>query len=789
MRRVLIACTGLVLAAQLVPGLTRAAYLVQEDRVEYPLAPSRIAVHRTTMVFRASWAGPRGRTSDPRGVGSSISMSGVGDGGVVSLARERWSLLPKGRGYRYRGSADGPGGIRSILVRMKHKGGTVTITRSGVQLPGSGMPDTMAVSLGIGTARWCAGFQRPFKASVRGMIARSNTAPPSCPCADGGKSTWPAIQTAIIERYGCTEAACHGGVPLAGGLDLRPDVAFRNLVNVPSQLNPSLLRVKRGDRSDSVLWLKLATKTQGSDYTDASVGTGMPSGTAPAVSKDELEAVRIWIQAGAPETGVVAGTEELLSTCLGPPDPIKITPPAPPATDDGIQLSAPPWTIVPRNAQGQNGEGEICQSTHYDVSDQIPPGALVPRDDPRCLYWTGRCTNDASKRCGADGDCTAPGTCKGDRDCFYFKRNELTQDPNSHHSIIHIYRGRYDVGSPEYEKGFGPFTCRAGDNAGHACDPTGPATQCPGSMCAGPARSSIACVLYGPQDYGYDITGTGSNNAPSIGGSQQPYSDQRYPTGVYGIYPVSGTVIWNSHAFNVTDRSTTNEQWFNVYFAKTPEEQIDRIRPIFDSRHIFVQNVPPFQKVEYCSTTTMDQGAVVAGLSSHTHKRGVLFRIWEPPNTPCVPCSGNAANCTVPNPDCAADSRPSLASTTTYNDPIQYGFNPPRVLNDPDPAARTFKFCSLYDNGLHDPSEVKRRSTSPNTPFGRLGPGGPCLDTTVACMNGPHKGVACGGHDTSCDSTPGAGDGVCDACPLLGGVTTEDEMFIMLGTWYWPGHP
>ena len=53
-----------------------------------------------------------------------------------------------------------------------------------------------------------------------------------------------------------------------------------------------------------------------------------------------------------------------------------------------------------------------------------------------------------------------------------------------------------------------------------------------------------------------------------------------------------------------------------------------------------------------------------------------------------------------------------------------------------------------------------------------------------ACMNGPNKGELCGGSDAFCDSSPGAGDGECDACPIIGGVTTEDEMFIMLGLRY-----
>jgi hypothetical protein len=42
-------------------------------------------------------------------------------------------------------------------------------------------------------------------------------------------------------------------------------------------------------------------------------------------------------------------------------------------------------------------------------------------------------------------------------------------------------------------------------------------------------------------------------------------------------------------------------------------------------------------------------------------------------------------------------------------------------------------------------------------------------------------GAPCGGSEdnTACDSSPGAGDGWCDACPITSGVTTEDEMFFI----------
>jgi hypothetical protein len=47
------------------------------------------------------------------------------------------------------------------------------------------------------------------------------------------------------------------------------------------------------------------------------------------------------------------------------------------------------------------------------------------------------------------------------------------------------------------------------------------------------------------------------------------------------------------------------------------------------------------------------------------------------------------------------------------------------------------------------------------------------------CFGGDNQGQACDGDDAVC----GEG-GMCDACPLLGGVTTDDEMFLPLGSYY-----
>ena len=72
---------------------------------------------------------------------------------------------------------------------------------------------------------------------------------------------------------------------------------------------------------------------------------------------------------------------------------------------------------------------------------------------------------------------------------------------------------------------------------------------------------------------------------------------------------------------------------------------------------------------------------------------------------------------------------------------------------------------------------MKRASQTPQNAFSRCRP--------IACTAGK-VGASCSGEndDRSCDSSSGAGDGQCDACTLTGGVSTEDEMFILLGSLY-----
>jgi hypothetical protein len=273
------------------------------------------------------------------------------------------------------------------------------------------------------------------------------------------------------------------------------------------------------------------------------------------------------------------------------------------------------------------------------------------------------------------------------------------------------------------------------------------------SACAGRVAPSVACIGYGPADFGFTVSVLGTPAAPMIAGAQAPHTRQPLPAGVYRVLPVRGALVWNSHAFNLTNVPTTNEQWLNLSFAGPGERTHPAIDLANDSR-IFVPEVPPFAQREFCGEHSFLSGTRLFELSSHTHKRGVLFRIWDP-------------------------SGALIYTSTDYSDPAVLRFDPPLALDHADWRRRTFRYCALYDNGATDPASVKRRSTSPPAFIG-----GPCGDDSVVCVAGPHKGMGCGGDGRRCDNAPGAGDGECDACPLRGGVTTEDEMFILLGAYY-----
>ncbi|MDH3625075.1 MAG: hypothetical protein OEQ49_14490 [Myxococcales bacterium] len=570
-------------------------------------------------------------------------------------------------------------------------------------------------------------------------------------------STFAQIQEQVFEARGCTESNCHGDSPQSG-LDLRADVAYENLINVVGVAGSGDLKlVSPLEEELSVLYLKVRAKADGSSLSAQGIGGGaMPVG-GDVLSDDDLGLLRAWIRGGAPETGIVKGSEEFATCALeGEIVPNKIQPLAPPAADEGVQFYSGAWPVPAQ------GEGEVCFVSYYDYSDSIPEGLKVPCKD-------------------AQGG--------PDRDCFAYNEILLAQDPQSHHSIVEFYvppQGKEAQWDPTNGAEWKNWVCLGGESDGASCTPG--SDECGDrSQCVTAPITTVACIIYGngPDELGTPLGLFGiAQERQNIATAQEATFRERYPTDVYSLIPVQGFIVWDSHAFNLTESDTTVEQWMNVEFA-APEAQVYERRQIFDAGDIFSMGmIEAFTSNEVCTSYTIPQHARLLTLSTHTHRYGKRFRVWYPPNDSCAP-----------GPDCLPEERDPDYISRDYADPLYQRFFEPDlpVYDSPDPRERTFKYCSLWDNGETNPEEVRRESTKPDAEtcdfvaaFRGFAAGAGfevfacgCAPEERSCFGGPNQGMACNGDDSLC------GDGgICDACPTGGGVTTEEDMFILLGSYF-----
>jgi hypothetical protein len=629
-------------------------------------------------------------------------------------------------------------------------------------------------------------------------------------CRQEFDGTFALIEKVIFQERGCLTGGCHDA-SASGQLDLSPGLAYDYLVDQPVrsvQARPQLKRVSPAKKENSILWLNLAAATLPDEW-EAPLNP-MPLGGLRALTVEELDLVRLWIENGAPRQGVVPGTDRLEGICLPPGRPLETKPLDPPPPGEGIQLRAPTQFLAAQS------EREGCFITYYDVTGQVPEEFRGPGGDT-----------------------------------FRYKRIEARQDPLSHHAVVIPYMGRAAIDDPVW----GAFTCGGGPLNGEPCEPTD-LDSCGGEgVCGSAFMPAVACIGYGPQDASIGVGNDSLFNTMAAGlGSVD---------GIYAEAPLKGILVWNSHSFNVTGEPGKLDIWVNLEFA-APAEQEHELQRFTEIVAQFGLNIPPFGAQQICAHYQLDPGTHVIELSSHNHKRGRSFHVFEGafrcaggPNdgAPCSPlgpdeefpspdlCAG--APCESPLlpsiGDCNGDGRVGLGelvaginialgrstmrecpdfdpdgdggvtvvdliaavahaveprrgaerslvyTSTTYADPQVVSFDPPRVFGGADaaPDDRTLTFCGVYENGLRDPSEVKRKSTSP-LPTG-FPLGGPCR-TPVACAEGL-VGAPCAGanqsqRDAACDSKPGAGDGFCDACPTVFGTTTDDEMFILLGAFY-----
>ncbi len=539
------------------------------------------------------------------------------------------------------------------------------------------------------------------------------------------------IQSIIFDGYDCTNSACHSGENPngpTGQLDLTAGNAYQSLfrVDASASLIEPTQRVYPGEQALSFLYAKLEAGTNGTAL-PVGGGSAMPNGGAP-ISADQLEALRLWIRGGAPEYNDVDEVATLLGCSIGTrPQANKIAAPDAPVRGEGVQFISGPWTVR------ANSEKEVCFATYYDLN-QVP-GALPAESIVEC---------EGNQFRNYEGE------------CFASNARTLTQDPQSHHSIIYSYTGAASALDP----GWGEWQCLNGPHQGESCDPTQigvPVEQggadCGGELyaCATMPQRTLNCIGWGPDDF--------RGNSFAVGGSQTPILAEVQNEGVYNVLPTAGIMVWNSHAFNLSTEDTTVEQYNNVWFA-SEDQQVYRERAIFDSKDILIAEVPPYEQRTYCSTYTLPQeGARLTDLWSHAHKRGILWQSWLPPQDP---------SCTVDS-GCVPNQEAADYVSRIYNDPLVLKYDPALAYDSAAVADRTIKFCLTYDNGLEYPDLLKLSSQSV----------GSTCQRQAYCAGGATPGMYCGNDDSLC------GDGgVCDACILRGGVTTEDEMFLLLGSYY-----
>jgi cysteine-rich repeat protein len=679
---------------------------------------------------------------DPSTVETWLLVHGAGAAtgltGKITLDPSKWRRIGKGptpKGYRYLDKSRARGGVKKVIMKK----GKLLVVAGGPGWPWmpAGPQDEVWVDFGIDDETYCARFDGGAAKRNQGgrFMARDAPAPNACPasicgngrlelgetCDDGNlveddgctsscaageckgasyPSTFAAIQDLVFDRYGCTSAVCHGKVDGEGGLSLLPDVAYQNLVGVPSQ-GSSYNRVEPGSPRTSALYLKLLKATE--PDTDIP-GASMPSGLAP-IPAQLLEAIREWIVRAAPEASTVDGTQALLGACFPDPVPISIQPLPDPDPSEGMQIEMPPVHIDPQS------EFEICFATYYDVSAVVPEQYKDP---------TGQ---------------------------FFYTRLDANRiDPNSHHLvIINSGLGEADVADPS----FGTWRCAGGPSDGAVCDPLVADGCGADGFCRSEIRPNVGCIGYGPPG-----GGNAAGAADSLGGAGNGQVAVELEPGQYRKVPLKAIVYWNLHAFNLTDLPHDLKAYLNLYFTDDLQTEVG---PFLDFSNIYVAaGQPPYTRQTYCRPHTFPQGTHVIFMSSHTHGRGEAFWVNDP--------DGNR-----------------IYESFTYEDPVVVAFDPPLDFTDPDPATRTVEYCATYDNGLNaddtpNPVTVRRRSNTPPNAS---------LCTPTACTAGkigaPCDGVA---DDATCDSAPGAGDGLCDACPITAGVSTQDEMFVLSGWSY-----
>lgn len=181
----------------------------------------------------------------------------------------------------------------------------------------------------------------------------------------GDNSTYHDIQDNIFDKS-CANSACHAPPQNSADLNLIYGQSYPDLVDrVPRNAAAAAAGMKLidpGNPDNSFL----LTKLMGPE--DRSFGGRMPFGVGP-LHQAKINAIRTWIEAGAPQTGKVAGIGDL--GVLRDPEE-RFNPPSPPPAGKGYQLVLPQFKIEPGTerevfyaTQIRDENGELIEDDIY----------------------------------------------------------------------------------------------------------------------------------------------------------------------------------------------------------------------------------------------------------------------------------------------------------------------------------------------------------------------------------------------------------------------------------------
>ena len=240
-------------------------------------------------------------------------------------------------------------------------------------------------------------------AAYRALLLLLCVAAVCVPRAYSQSATWDIIQEQVLD-VNCIQCHVEGSsFAVQSGLVLTADQAYDNLIDVvpnnPQAAEDGLVLVNSVGGFPaphlSYFWEKINATNQEHFYTDhPEYGALMPLGLPP-LTNGEIAFITAWIEAGAPETGIVADPDLLNDvTRYEPPEFIPLDPP-----ENGIQFRVGPFDVWPAEVNDREFlfyeplptteevyvsgyEISMRPGSHHFILYNYPDGDLVP-ENPR----------------------------------------------------------------------------------------------------------------------------------------------------------------------------------------------------------------------------------------------------------------------------------------------------------------------------------------------------------------------------------------------------------------------